>query len=73
MEKACDESGIEQFLAMRRAEGLKIDPETAETAWDYAQDIDPYGLFGPDVERFSAASKRIGFGLRGLFAHEAST
>lgn len=34
----------EQFRAVRREAGLKIDPETAEFAWIYAQTADPYGI-----------------------------
>src|SRR5262249_46706892 len=34
----------EQFRAVRREAGLKIDPETAEVAWIYAQTADPYGI-----------------------------
>ena len=36
---------IEEFLAIRREAGLKIDPETAEVLWDYAQVLDPYGIY----------------------------
>jgi hypothetical protein len=35
---------VEQFRAIRREAGLKIDPETAEVDWIYAQTLDPYGL-----------------------------
>ena len=35
---------VEQWLAIRREAGLKIDPETAEVEWDYAQVLDPYGV-----------------------------
>jgi hypothetical protein len=35
---------VEQWLAIRREAGLKIDPETAEVEWDYAQTLDPYGV-----------------------------
>jgi len=38
----------EQWLAIRRAAGLKIDPETAEVDWTYAQTLDPYGVV-PDL------------------------
>ena len=31
-------------MAIRREEGLKIDPETAEVSWTYAMDFDPYGV-----------------------------
>jgi hypothetical protein len=38
----------EQWLAIRREAGLKIDPETAEDDWTYAQTLDPYGVV-PDL------------------------
>lgn len=41
----------EQFLAKRREEGLKIDPETAEVTSHYTDVDDPYGFFddGPQA------------------------
>jgi hypothetical protein len=33
----------EQFHASRKEAGLKINPETAEVDWIYAQTCDPYG------------------------------
>jgi hypothetical protein len=38
------EMTIEEFLAIREEAGLKIDPETAEVYWHYAQVLDPYGI-----------------------------
>jgi hypothetical protein len=35
---------VEEWLAIRKEEGLKIDPETAEVSWHYAQTLDPYGV-----------------------------
>jgi hypothetical protein len=35
---------IEQWLAVRKEAGLKIDPATAEVRWNYAESFDPYGL-----------------------------
>jgi len=32
------------WLAIRKEEGLRIDPETAEVDWNYAQTLDPYGV-----------------------------
>jgi hypothetical protein len=32
------------WLAIRKKAGLKIDPETAEVAWEWAQTLDPYGI-----------------------------
>jgi len=33
------------WLAGRKEAGLKIDPETAEVEWTYAQTLDPYGVY----------------------------
>jgi hypothetical protein len=33
------------WLAIRKEAGLKIDPETAEVEWTYAQTLDPYGVY----------------------------
>ena len=38
------EMTIEEFLAIRKEAGLKIDPEIAEVHWCYAQIVDPYGI-----------------------------
>ena len=35
---------IEEFMVARKAEGLRIDPATAEVDWCYVQIDDPYGL-----------------------------
>ena len=35
---------MERWLAIRKEEGLKIDPETAEVYWSYEQVLDPYGV-----------------------------
>jgi hypothetical protein len=35
---------VEEFLAIRKAEGSKIDARTAEVTWCYAQTLDPYGI-----------------------------
>jgi hypothetical protein len=34
----------EQWLAVRKEAGLKIDPETAEVHWCYGLTLDPYGV-----------------------------
>jgi hypothetical protein len=41
---ASEKAEIEQWLAVRKEAGLKIDPETAEVDWDYGQTLDPYGV-----------------------------
>ena len=33
------------WLASRKEAGLKIDPETTEVEWTYAQTLDPYGVY----------------------------
>src|SRR5262245_23428882 len=40
-----DQMSVEQWLAIRKEAGLKIDPETAEVMWTYAQTLDPYGVY----------------------------
>jgi hypothetical protein len=42
------EFDVQQWLAIRKEEGLKINPETAEADWTYAQTLDPYGIY-PDL------------------------
>jgi hypothetical protein len=39
-----EEFNVEQWLASRKEAGLKIEPETAEVCWEYAQVADPYGV-----------------------------
>jgi hypothetical protein len=41
---AVEKAEIQRWLAIRREEALKIDPETAEVFWTYAQTLDPYGV-----------------------------
>jgi hypothetical protein len=35
---------IRDWLEIRKQEGMRIDPETAEVDWSYAETFDPYGL-----------------------------
>jgi hypothetical protein len=35
---------VQQWLDIRKEAGKKIDPETAEVFWTYAQTFDPYGV-----------------------------
>ena len=35
---------IEQWLQIRKEEGARIDPETAEVMWVFAQTLDPYDV-----------------------------
>jgi hypothetical protein len=39
---------VEKWLATRREAGLRIDPESAEVDWIYANTLDPYGVY-PDL------------------------
>lgn len=48
MSETHNEMSVEQWLAIRKEAGLKIDPETAEVCWDYAYTIDPSGVT-PDL------------------------
>ena len=43
------------WLASRKEAGLKIDPETAEVEWTYAQTLDPYGVY-PSFRRNTGRS-----------------
>jgi hypothetical protein len=35
---------LERWLTIRKGEALKIDPQTAEVDWSYAQTLDPYDV-----------------------------
>ena len=39
-----NEITVEQYLAIRKAEALLIDPATAEVDWDWIRIMDPYGV-----------------------------
>src|SRR5438067_1351512 len=39
-----DETELEEWLNIRKAAALEIDPETAEVHWGYGQIMDPYGV-----------------------------
>jgi hypothetical protein len=41
---------IEEWLAVRREEALRIDPLRAELCWSWVDILDPYGLFGATDE-----------------------
>ena len=41
---AREKAEIEAWLAIRKEEGSRIDPKTAEFFWDYGPDEDPYGV-----------------------------
>jgi len=54
------EMTVEQWLAIRKEAGLKIDPETAEVEWTYAQTLDPYGV-DPDLPEECQQVERVYF------------
>jgi hypothetical protein len=39
---------VEQWLAIRKEEALRINPDTALVRWEYRQVLDPYGV-NPDL------------------------
>ena len=39
---------VDEWLAIRREAGSRIDPETAKVMWHYARTLDPYGVY-PDL------------------------
>ena len=47
---------VREFLAIRKEEGLKIDPSTAEVSGGYAQVLDPYGV-DPDLPESFAVGR----------------
>jgi hypothetical protein len=48
---------IDQWLAVRKAEGKKIDPRTAEVMWAYAWVCDPYGVLDEIPEELKCAGR----------------
>src|SRR5262249_24734130 len=52
MENTMDEMTVDQWLALRKEAAFKMDPETAEVFWHWAQVLDPYevGDGGPEVD-----------------------
>jgi hypothetical protein len=42
--QSADQNKVEEWLAIRKEAGRKIDPETAEVTWIFAYDFDPYGV-----------------------------
>ena len=43
--QSVEEMKVKKWLAIRKEAGRKIDPETAEVCWIYAQTFDPYGIY----------------------------
>ncbi len=52
-----DQLAIEQWLQIRREAGLRIDAETAEVIWIYAQTLDPYGVHSPLPEEYQQVGR----------------
>jgi hypothetical protein len=42
------EMTTEEWLAIRKEAGLRIDPATAKVTWWFAQVVDPYGIYPYD-------------------------
>jgi hypothetical protein len=45
-----NQKAVEEWLASRKEAALRIDSETAEVDWCYAQTLDPYGVL-PDLPK----------------------
>jgi hypothetical protein len=48
---------VEEWLAIRKAEGLKIDSDNAEVDWEYGQILDPYGVYPELPEEFQQVGR----------------
>jgi hypothetical protein len=51
------QTDIEEWLAIRKAEALKIDPDTAEVDWEYRQTLDPYGVYPELPDEFQQVGR----------------
>ena len=49
-EEQAVEMTTEEWLAIRKEAGLRIDPATAHVTWRFAQVVDPYGIYPYDPE-----------------------
>jgi hypothetical protein len=54
---------VEQWLQIRKNEGLKIDPATAVVISDYVNLVDPYGIY-PDLLEEEKCIGRVQFARR---------
>ena len=52
-----NEPAAQEWLAIRKKAGLKIDPETAEVLWWYAQTSDPYGVCSTIPDEFDQVGR----------------
>src|SRR5262245_25753621 len=57
VEKTSAERELEEWLAIRKEAGLKIDPETAEVDWNYALTLDPYGVYPELPEEYQQVGR----------------
>ena len=55
--KTVDELTIEQWLQVRKEEGRKIDPNTAEVWWKWAETSDPYGVYPHPPEEYQCVGR----------------
>ena len=51
------EMAVDQWLAIRKEEALKIDPSTAEVHWSYALISDPYGVYPKPPEEYRCVGR----------------
>ncbi len=52
-----EELTLQQWLAIRKEAGLKIDPETAEVEWIYALTLDPYDVYRDVPEEYQQVGR----------------
>lgn len=56
-EAETDKLTTEQWLAIRKEAGLKIDPKTAEVEWTFALTLDPYGVLPELPEEYQQVGR----------------
>ena len=54
-----EDLSVDQWLEIRKVEGLRIDPTTAKVAWTYAQTLDPYGVRGVPEEYWQVGREQF--------------
>ena len=59
-----EKNNVEQWLAIRKEAGLKIDPETAEVDWCYAQTLDHMVCIQTCLRNVSKLAVNTSLGLR---------
>jgi hypothetical protein len=57
VEKTSAEMELEEWLAIRKEAGLKINPETAEVHCCYALTLDPYGVYPELPEEYQQVER----------------